>query len=67
MQDSDHDSDSDDNREGAADEGVDGWAERKEDERRRRGRNGETEVRNAEEMNYLINSAEYPLHYFNIL
>ncbi|GMR54092.1 hypothetical protein PMAYCL1PPCAC_24287, partial [Pristionchus mayeri] len=39
---SEGDSESDGDVEGAADEGVEGWAERKE-ERRRRGRNGETE------------------------
>ncbi|KAF8365985.1 rbg-2, partial [Pristionchus pacificus] len=38
---SDHDSESD--REGAADEGVEGWMEKREDEGRRRARNGEAE------------------------
>lgn len=43
VQESDHDSESD--REGAADEGVEGWMEKREDEGRRRARNGEAEVR----------------------
>ncbi|GMT00997.1 hypothetical protein PENTCL1PPCAC_23171 [Pristionchus entomophagus] len=41
-EDSDGDSESDEGRQGVADEGVEGWTDRK-DERRRRGRNGEIE------------------------